>query len=572
MPRSNVVLHVSAKEANVLEPFLKVTRAMEEAERKAKKLGDSGKKGGNDMGMGFANAARSVGRTILQIAGLTSAMAVAHKAAQLVTRELEKQQKIRMEASDTQQGVGKALGLIAAGLPPDADITMKQILEAAKRSKSGNEIEQVLREVEAGISAGTSSKVSDRVAGAIAVGEMAKRIDPEARVELIGVSRQIAEAFPEETTQEQAAATILGAVGTSPGGMRNLQQFSQNIAGGAAQASAFGFSFEEAMPILLGMQNRSLDIEGATTRTNFINNLGILVKKFKEAGVQDAQNLGTGLLDFSTPHGKKIQQEMLGVFSSDLEELIGQPIDSTEHARELISQIDNADLSARAKGKVAMIELLQGGDNLTMQKIADARRQSVFGEEATRFQRQKERDLLQLPVMAADEANRNMQIFRNQMETDPAFAVPGQFIEALEQIRLKTGGTALGTSIEQFKAKLTTTDDPEQALEDFLDTARKRRKEIQGAPARRDRAAIRRRGTGPVDGSIVSPIGAEPITPSELTAVERREISSLRILESLLRRQLEVQGETLRAVNDANSRENNRDLRAREAKFAGEKD
>lgn len=484
MPANNdVIFRLTTKEANAIGPWLQMQRALGGVGTQFDKIKSKSKAAGRTTSEVFGGMGKTAGRTMLQLAGIATAFQAVSRALMEVRRQQELNKKVGQEAISTQVSFGRQLAQTV--LPPGANITIPEIERMVQRTaqKTGIDPTELLQTAQEAASKGAGPNVKERIKRALDGSELVKFHDKSTRDEVVAQSQALKDFFG--TSQKENVATILQASFAAPGGTANLKQFSENTIGGAINLQGLGFEGEkglkDVLSLLVGVQARTGDVEGATTRTNLINLFRDLEERFTAHGQEGVRGVEAlrRVRDRDDKIGSLIRAEMLGVFEKV------RPDEKRDEAEllEIAKTLGGGKIRGRAKGIIALIELLQAVDidNETKKKVSLARRDIPVGEAAVKRQREIEEQFKGTNVFRATQLQQDFNAFLKARELDPDVSVREQAFQFLRQVEEKTGGSALAIDIKEFMSRLTRSGVPaDKAVRQLIRDIEERRVAVSG--------------------------------------------------------------------------------------------
>lgn len=315
-------------------------------------------------------------------------------------------------AADMQIGFADAQRRMANVLSRDTSLSQATQRVVGIASSTGTAPAQVALSMEQALS-GKGPNLSDQ--SAFAAVETAAKYRPGSSAQEIGSIAQAILSMQKgdsSVTAPEGMAFIRSALRAARN--TDIQSFATYNLPAIVQAKAFGDgsdTYQDLGAMAIGIGQRADDPTGRRTATNFINFL-------KQIKINTAPHLGANAsvksqfdFLFNTEEGNRIRSKMLGPMAG------GKSLDDLgdegqmQLAEALVGSEAKMGLKSEAKTFIPLTELLQGGNNITTQLIAGARR-DVFDVHDPRA----------LAQFAASEAEINRSPFQQAAITNRALA------------------------------------------------------------------------------------------------------------------------------------------------------
>jgi hypothetical protein len=384
------------------------------------------------------------------------------------------------------------------GLPPGLEGMADELDELARAAATPIPVADRLRMIQEAISAGTdpaAESVRARAQLGLRVSELLGKAlgeRPETLRQFGRSATVLQEAFPDRAPDE-LITTLGNALLTSPAGFDRMEEFNRNIIPAATNLKNFGFSLQEALALLVGVQARTVDPEGATTRTNVFQLVELLNRKFIEAERFDLVNAGMRMLEFvqksEDPLALKLNAEILRGQSKFLQDLAvkeGLSVNVLQSMQGIQKSRLNDEVQARARGKLGIVELLQRtGVELpagnVQQRVQEAQDSLISGQNAINdFMRRLDEgasSMRQLPL----EIDAIIKQTEQRLLSRPGFAERQQVVAGLERLLPLLGESALKTGLTSGIERLRTAQAaPVQVLDSFIATLEGQERRIAG--------------------------------------------------------------------------------------------
>lgn len=534
MATKGVHVLMSAAHAQVVQAWLQANKGPQEMLRLLQQIGATSQSAGRKGGRSFNSMTREAGRFAGSLIGIGSAFQAAHTAISVIRGEFEKLKQVQRDAADQTISTGEELSKIRkVTLAPGADVTADEILSRARGFRSPLQVPERLRVIQEAIQAGsraetTGERVDIAVEAMKLLGDQL-RGDTAALVEFAKGAVVLQKAFPDRTKQEIILA-ITQALSASPAGFENLQQFSQNMVPLLAYMRTEGFTLKDAIANAIGLQIRAIDVEGASTRTTWINTL----QDLREQLPIEIAGTGQRMLDFlRSDEGSKVSNNLLRSASESLRKLAQERgLTMAQLQRQLdIPGVFTPTTRARAKTEFALIELLQPegfaeAADQTKAMVDATRRNILEGQAAqddwNRRMRESAQSLNEL-AFAVDNAIRAQ---KAEADFNVTRSIRAQLATAIEELFPRAGGGAMGAQLASTIATIETMRaDPIEAVEILIRALEERAAEMRAVEAR---AGVMAGGFGYIPSSrrelAVSEETAENIAMLREAAMSLREI------------------------------------------------
>ena len=478
---------MSAANAQIVQAWLQANKGPQQMLGLLKQIGMQGQQAGQRTASGMNQIGRSVGRAVASFIGVGTAIQGIGTAAAIVRREWEQLKQVQERSLEVGLPAARELAnLRLLGLPPGLQGMADELDELARAAATPIPVADRLRMVQEAISAGTdpsATSVRARAQLGLRVAELlGKALEerPDTLRQFARTTTVLQESFP-ELGSDELITTLGNALLTSPAGFDRMEEFNRNIIPAAVNLKNFGFNLRDALALLVGVQARTVDPEGATTRTNVFQLVELLNRKFIEAERFDLVNAGMRMLEFvqksDDPLALKLNTEILRAQSKFLQELAVQEGISVKVLQTMqgIQKSQLADeVQARARGKFGVVELLQrSGVELpagnVQQRVREAQQSLIAGQNAVNdFMRRMEEgtsSMRQLPL----EIDAIIKQTEQRLLGRPGFAERQQAAAGLERLLPLLGDSALATSVTSMVQRLRTTESaPLETLRTFI--------------------------------------------------------------------------------------------------------
>jgi len=388
MPNTNVNILMSAQEAGMASAWLKARRNVGAYEQSLVRAGNTGRQAGGKIAKGVDNVIPSLSRAALGFIGIGSAVQGIATAAALVRAEWEQLKGVQKASAERHISRGQQIAALRGSLPPDSNMTADELADFASSIPSRLTDVEKLRVIGSGIGFGIQGAGEQGVRSRAEMNaevlrqmgnEYANNIDV---LTTIGEAATAAKIVMPDKSNAELVSQLRSALQASPAGTENVKQFGENIVPAALRlVSTRGFTFRESLKELIGPQFRSLDVEGASTRTtqeeqveDIFKNLTEQMLKAQQEGrhneanaVKAVLNKGPKMREFIVNAqdgiGVTVRQILNGIMDEQLvalSEKTGVPL---EDLRSDLGIDKNKNLDetsrGRAKSKVAAREGIQ---------------------------------------------------------------------------------------------------------------------------------------------------------------------------------------------------------------------
>lgn len=470
MAKNDVIVRMTAEDASVVAAWQRAKQGPEKMTQELDKVGKAGGRAGKATQSAFGQLGGQLLQMGVAITGIGSAAAGAMKLVDILKTELERVRAMRGEFADQQMDTGKAFMQMANALEQKG---IKVDLAAARKQIQGNTY---------GVNESELYRVSEKAlssAGDVPQEKVLETVSESARLfpymneqdrtALVVASNNIQKTFG--TKPSEAMAQVVQSAAAAPGA--ELADFATYYGGGVSKLAAVGSgkdSYQDLMAIMSGIGHRSQDMTGRTTATNTQNALMQLKEEGVKAGLfgkdESVVNM-LGAIQGNDPKAHALRTKLLGVFSDAPTQLLEA------------QKSGNADLASEAKTKIALQELLSGGDNQTKKEIRAARGKLGTFQEAEASSNRLREQLAGDPGQAAYEAALQRNKMEQELRSAPGPAAAAGHVRDFQSLMGATGETATRAKMGGMVRDLTAAEDPVGATEQSIRDIEMRQEELR---------------------------------------------------------------------------------------------
>ncbi len=441
--------------------FDKMDRTMKRTEKTVKTTGQK-----------FAGWGKSLGKSIMGMAGFLTIMQTVRTVAQLITKELEAQAELNRKARERTIGFVPAMEKVRMQLPASSNISFqeikKQIISSDVPDKPG-----LAGVVLGAISSSGSDDQRSVVKTAIRTAEARPALmanDPEAVSEIaeaIVVNQRVwGGSFEEQFGFLHRAA--------SAARTKDMSKFGKYISGGAALMKPRGYTQKEAFQLMAAFGTAVNDSDGTVTATNVLSMVLQMEEEAVKGGIKDrGMSLLKRLQDPNDAKAVPIAKKLQGAFYESAS------ADEKAAAKEMMSG-DPAKWRGRQKAKPVFIALLQPGDVgageggvkdllKATEKLIPTRQEAAAAFRQDMAERAKD------PYWQAFKIDNAIKNEESQNELNPTRSVRATYLDSIQGLHERAGGWSTVGTAKTWLAKLSagsiTPEGAQEKLQQEVDSA-----------------------------------------------------------------------------------------------------
>lgn len=458
---------MSAANAQIVQAWLQTNKGPQEYLRLIKQIGSASKQSSGQAASGFMGMTRTALRFATSVFGIGSAFQAATTAMRVVRAEIEQIRRVRATAADASVESGRQLAIIRQFLAPGSDVTADEIAARARQVSSASSLATTLAVAGEAISAGTRAETTgERVDIGLKTVEILGdkfKDDLDTLGEFAASAVRLNLSFPGKKPEE-LLGQMVQALSAGPSGPQNAKEFAEHIVPLLARMSQQGFTLEDAIAEVIGVQTRAFDRQGASTRTTFDKFFTLMDQRLPAEFRRQGRQMLDFLVESDDPRAVELNRQILRGASAELRAMASDQGLTIEQLAERMN-IEGAlkgDVQGRARTLFAMIERLQRkgfaeGPEQTKALVNATRENILSGEQAAQDLARRQSEGLRSAEEAAFHARNAADSVLTLARTRPEVGMRGVVSQMVADTLPVLGGSALRTNINKIITELDAT-------------------------------------------------------------------------------------------------------------------
>lgn len=447
--RGDVEIRLSAEEYQIVRAFLRTRQeGIGGLAKEFDSLNQKSQKSGKAAQGQLAGITRQANSAAAAFFGVGGAIASLGTLAATLRSELEMIRQLQRGSGESQLSIANAQRRAAFALGTkgvDSDMSIQEVTDILRGSKSGVPIEQLLLEFEKASSSRGSLSARAAAETVAMAARMRPDLDTESRGSMVTAALALQKAYgasPAETLAGVQQSLLAART-------EDIGAFSRNLIPNISQARSFGGdkdSYEFLASLFLGVGQRSEDPSGRRTATNTLKFIEQIMTLAKTKGIvgQDAtveETLKTLTSGEAGSDAEKLRQELVGVFNKNLDEIPAE-----------FAELKQAELNSEAKTRVALLEVLDRSRTSKTWDEINAAQQKVAGlnDTAVKLMNDQLEVLKRLPEQQAAESSRALEQSLQRLRMGDPAGVTGLSNEQVTELLRRSGQSVVTSTIGEW--------------------------------------------------------------------------------------------------------------------------